>query len=468
MSDLSELLAQIRSEKLSTVSTQEAIAEAASKNGETRPELYELRRAFHAQLSEKLGNVLYEQDLGAERLLELVRGHVTTMLQQDNTPMSAAERQALIEDLENDILGHGPIEEFLQDPSITEVMVNGPDEIFVERKGKITRTAQRFADEGHLRTVIDGIVGRVGRRIDESSPMVDARLPDGSRVNAVVHPLAIKGPFLTIRKFSKIPLTDRDLVRFGTMTKQVADFLRSCVEGKLNMIISGGTGAGKTSTLNVLSSYIPPDERIVTVEDSLELRLNQPHVLQMEARPPNLEGKGQVMIRELVRNSLRMRPDRIVVGEVRGAEALDMLQAMNTGHDGSISTLHSNSPRDGISRLETMVLMAGVDLPVRAIREQIASAVDIIVHQSRLRDGTRRITHITELEGMEGDTITLSDIFLFDYGMGMDEHGKFMGELKPTGIRPKFVEKLADQGVHVAAEMFVGDEILRAHDQANR
>jgi pilus assembly protein CpaF len=290
--------------------------------------------------------------------------------------------------------------------------------------------------------------------------MVDARLQDGSRVNAIIHPLAIGGPFLTIRKFAADPYTVNDLVGFGTFTKTVGDFIEMCVRGKLNVLVSGGTGAGKTTTLNVISSFIPSDERIVTIEDAVELRLHQPHVLQLESRPPNIEGNGQVTIRDLVRNSLRMRPDRIVVGEVRGAEALDMLQAMNTGHEGSISTLHANSPRDALSRLETMVLMAGVDLPIRAIREQVAAAIDVVIHQSRLKDGSRRLTHISEIEGMEGDVITLSDLFLFDYSMGMDDSGKFLGRMKPTGVRPRFTEKLKDAGIQLSPTLFIDEDLL--------
>ena len=426
----------------------------------TRPELYAVRRRIHAQLAKELGSFLYQQDLHPERLKELVREKTTFLLRDEQAPMSADERQRLLGDIESDVLGHGPIEELMQDPDITEVMVNGPDEVFIEREGRIYKTNRGFADVAHLRSVIDGIVARVGRRIDESSPMVDARMPDGSRVNAVIHPVAIGGPYLTVRKFSKEPFTDRDLIAFGTMTDPVARFLETCVKGKLNMLISGGTGAGKTSTLNVISSYIPPNERIVTVEDAVELRLSQPHVLQMESRPLNIEGKGEITIRDLVRNALRMRPDRIVVGEVRGQEALDMLQAMNTGHEGSISTLHANSPRDGLARLETMVLMAGMDLPIRAIREQICSAIDVVVHQSRLKDGTRRITHVSEVEGMEGDVITLQDIFTFDYSAGYDDKGRSLGNLKPTGLRPKFTTKLADQGIEVSRAMFLDDDVL--------
>jgi pilus assembly protein CpaF len=311
-----------------------------------------------------------------------------------------------------------------------------------------------FVDETHLRRIIDKIVSEVGRRIDEATPLCDARLPDGSRVNAVIHPLAVGGPFLTIRKFKKEKLQIDDLIRFGTLNAHAARFVQACIVGRLNTIVSGGTGTGKTTTLNVMSSFIPSDERIITVEDAKELQMHQDHVLSLEARPPNIEGRGEVTIRELVKNTLRMRPDRIVVGECRSGEALDMLQAMNTGHDGSLTTVHANTPRDTLARLETLVLMSGFDLPVRAIREQMASAIDVIVQLSRLRDGTRRITHITEVQGMEGDIITLQDIFLFDFGMGVDEHGRFKGHLKATGVRPKFAEKLADLGIRLGQEVF--------------
>jgi pilus assembly protein CpaF len=348
----------------------------------------------------------------------------------------------------------GPLEPFVRDPEVTEIMVNGWDTIYVERAGKLYWTGTKFHDEQQLRRTIDKIVAKVGRRVDESSPYVDARLPDGSRVNAIIPPLSLDGPTLTIRKFSADPYQADDLVEFGTMTSPVAKFLESCVRGRINIMVSGGTGAGKTTTLNVLSSFIPDDERILTIEDAAELKLQQPHVVRLEARPPNIEGKGQVSIRDLVRNSLRMRPDRIVVGEVRGAEALDMLQAMNTGHDGSISTVHSNSPRDSLARLETITLMAGMDLSPRSIREQIASAIQLIVHQQRLKDGTRRFTHVTELVGMEGDVITLQDIFTFDFAAGMDDEGRFKGRLKSTGLRPKFVDKLAERGVYIDPEVF--------------
>ena len=319
-----------------------------------------------------------------------------------------------------------------------------------------------FADEAHLRRTIDKIVSKIGRRVDETSPMVDARLPDGSRVNAIIPPLALDGSKLTIRKFSEDPYTVDDLITFGTLNRASADLLEACVRGRLNILVSGGTGAGKTTTLNVLSSFIPTDERIVTIEDAAELRLVQDHVLRLESRPPNIEGKGAVTIRDLVKNSLRMRPDRVVVGEIRDAAALDMLQAMNTGHDGSISTLHANTPRDALSRLETMVLMAGMDLPIRAIREQVASAVDLIIQQSRLKDGTRRITAITEIVGMEGDIITTQDVFLFDYAAGVDDQGKFKGGLQSTGLRPRFLERLADHGVHLNPAVFtVGGSLMR-------
>jgi pilus assembly protein CpaF len=333
-------------------------------------------------------------------------------------------------------------------------MVNNWDTIYVERGGKLFWTGTKFHDEGQLRRTIDKIVAKVGRRVDEASPMVDARLPDGSRVNAIIPPLSIDGPSLTIRKFAADPYQADDLVEFGTMSSSVSKFLEACVRGRINIMVAGGTGAGKTTTLNVISSFIPDDERIVTIEDAAELKLQQPHVVRLEARPPNIEGKGQVSIRDLVRNSLRMRPDRIVVGEVRGAEALDMLQAMNTGHDGSISTIHCNSPRDALSRLETITMMAGMDLGSRAIREQIASAIQLIVYQQRLKDGTRRFTHVTEVAGMESDVITLQDIFLFDFSSGVDEEGRFRGRLKATGLRPKFLDKLQDRGILVDAGLF--------------
>src|SRR5437660_5841475 len=418
------------------------------------PVLDELRQKIHHHLIDELGPLLYDRRMAEDDLRVRVQDQLQKALAKEKAPLSAADKAQLIQDVSDDILGYGPIDRYLNDDDITEVMVNGPESVYVERAGKIESVGATFVDEDHLRRIIDKIVAQVGRRIDEATPMVDARLPDGSRVNAVVHPLAIGGPFLTIRKFASDPYTVEDLIGFGTMNPATARFLEACVVGRLNVIVSGGTGTGKTTTLNVLSSFIPDEERIVTIEDAKELQLHQDHVLSMEARPPNIEGKGQVTIRDLVRNALRMRPDRIVVGEARGGEALDMLQAMNTGHDGSITTVHSNSPRDTLSRVETMTLMAGFDLPVRAIREQMASALDLIVHLTRLRDGTRRITHVTEVQGMEGDVITLQDVFLFDYGMGVDGDGRFKGHLKATGIRPRFAEKLQDYGVKLGAELF--------------
>jgi pilus assembly protein CpaF len=333
-------------------------------------------------------------------------------------------------------------------------MVNNPQKIYIEKAGKIHLTNKTFLDEAHLLQIINKIVGKVGRRIDEASPYVDARLPDGSRVNVIVHPLALNGPVLTIRKFSSEPFTMEDLVKMNTCTQKVADFLEICTKGRINIICSGGTGTGKTTTLNVLSSFIPNDERIITIEDAAELKLNQEHVIRLESRPPNIEGKGEVTIRDLVRNALRMRPDRIILGEARGGEALDMLQAMNTGHDGSLSTIHANSCRDAISRLETMVLMAGMEIPIKAIREQIASAVNLIVHMNRLKDGTRRFVRISEVQGIEQDTILLGDLFLFDYSMGIDEQGRFEGVIKSTGLRPRFLERLKDFGIVLPDEIF--------------
>jgi pilus assembly protein CpaF len=418
------------------------------------PVLDELRQKIHHHLIDELGPLLYDRRLSEDDLRVRVQDQLQKALAKEKAPLSAADKAQLVQDVSDDILGYGPIDRYLKDSEITEVMVNGPHSIYVERSGKIETVPAQFVDEDHLRRIIDKIVAQVGRRIDEATPMVDARLLDGSRVNAVVHPLAIGGPFLTIRKFATDPYTIEDLIGFGTLNPATARFLEACVVGRLNCIVAGGTGTGKTTTLNVLSSFIPDDERIVTIEDAKELQLHQDHVLAMEARPPNIEGRGQVTIRDLVRNSLRMRPDRIVVGEVRGGEALDMLQAMNTGHDGSITTVHANTPRDALARIETMTLMAGFDLPIRAIREQMSSALDLIVHLTRLRDGTRRITHVTEVQGMEGDVITLQDIFLFDYGMGIDQNGRFKGHLKATGIRPRFAEKLQDLGVKLGAELF--------------
>ncbi|WP_375000410.1 CpaF family protein [Aeromicrobium sp. CTD01-1L150] len=396
----------------------------------------------------RVGSRINDPGLTEDQLHGFVREELAEVIDGDQQMLlSAEERRRLLRDLEADALGLGPIERMLEDDDVTEIMVNRYDQVYVERRGRLSVSPARFTSEEHLRRVIDRIVNRIGRRVDESSPLVDARLADGSRVNAVIPPLAVDGSSLTIRKFSKRPFTVTDLIGFGTMTDQMANLLDACVQARLNILVSGGTGTGKTTMLNVLSRFIPTHERIVTIEDAVELNLQQPHVVRMESRPPNIEGSGEVTIRDLVRNSLRMRPDRIVVGECRGGEALDMLQAMNTGHDGSISTLHANSPRDCMSRLETLVLMAGMDLPLRAIREQAASAVDVIVQIARLRDGTRRIVNVTEVMGLEGDTVVLQDIFTFDYSAGVDEHGRFRGCAVPTGIRPRFSERFADHGI---------------------
>jgi pilus assembly protein CpaF len=418
------------------------------------PVLDAMRVRVHEQLIQELGPFLSDVDVPIEEARRRVHDALVAAIDADRVPLPAAKRNALVKELSDDILGYGPLEPLLADDTVTEIMCNGPDSVYVERSGKMVKIPSGFIDENHLRRVIDRIVAQVGRRIDESSPMVDARLLDGSRVNAVIHPLAIGGPFLTIRKFARDPFQVEDLINFGSLCEDVVPFLRGCIQGKLNVVVSGGTGTGKTTMLNVLSSFIPEGDRVVTIEDAKELQLRQDHVLSMEARPANIEGRGQISIRDLVKNALRMRPDRIVVGEVRSGEALDMLQAMNTGHDGSLTTIHSNGPRDTLSRVETMTLMAGFDLPIRAIREQMASALDLIVHITRLRDGSRRVTHVTEVQGMEGDVIVLQDIFLFDFHAGVDENGKFLGRLQPTGNRPKFSEKLADLGIHMGSEVY--------------
>ena len=401
----------------------------------------------------RLGGRLFRPDMTEEQLQRLVIEELGSVLQADRAPLSPAERQRLLDDISEDVLGYGPLEAFLSDPEVSEIMVTGTRPIYVERAGRLYATRSRFVFEDHLRRVIERIVGQVGRRIDESSPMVDARLADGSRVNAVLPPLALDGPTLTIRKFSKIPLTVTDLIRLKTLTPKLAELASLCVMGRLNILVTGGTGTGKTTLLNVLSASIPENERIVTIEDSAELQLVQDHLVRLEGRPPNIESRGEVTIRDLVRNSLRMRPDRIIVGEVRGGEALDMLQAMNTGHEGSMSTLHANTPRDAVSRLETMVLMAGIELPSRAIREQIASAINLIVHLSRLRDGTRRVTHLTEVTGMESGVITLQDIFTLDHSSDIGEDGLIHASLVPTGIRPAFAEKLKGEGLPIPARL---------------
>jgi pilus assembly protein CpaF len=465
---LADRLAQARADRAATTERPSSRQRAATHHGVGRSRrtapvdpFLDLKREVHQSLLDNLGPQLYDSRLSQPELEQKVRQTLQEVLSAGDMPLTNADRVRIASEIADDILGYGPIEPYLRDSEITEIMVNGPDQIYVERGGRIHPVDGRFADEPHLRRTIDKIVGRVGRRVDESSPMVDARLPDGSRVNAVISPLAVDGSLLTIRKFAADPFEVDDLISFGTITRSVAGLLEAGVRGRLNILVSGGTGAGKTTTLNVLSGFVPGDERVVTIEDAAELQLHQEHVLRLESRPANIEGKGEVRIRDLVRNALRMRPDRIVVGEIRDAAALDMLQAMNTGHDGSICTVHANSPRDVLSRVETMVLMAGMDLPVRAIREQVASAINLIVHQQRFKDGSRRITHITEVVGMEGDVITLQDIFLFDHSMGVDDNGRSLGMLKSTGIRPKFLDKLLDTGIQIDPATFVFERFQR-------
>jgi pilus assembly protein CpaF len=433
--------------------TPERVRGAAAAVARPTGPLAEIRRRVHRELQEILGPQLYNER-SLDVLEQRVRETLADVLNREETPLTTADRSRITAEICDEILGHGPLEPLLRDADVSEIMVNGPDRIYVERFGRIMPVDAAFVDEDHLRRIIDKMVARVGRRIDEGSPMVDARLPDGSRVNAVLPPVSIEGAVLTIRKFAADPYGMDDLIAFGTITKQVADFLAACVKGRLDMLITGGTGTGKTTTLNVLSQFLPADERIVTIEDAAELQLHQEHVVRLESRPPNIEGRGQVTVRDLVRNSLRMRPDRIVIGEVRDGAALDMLQAMNTGHDGSLTTVHANSPRDSLARVETMVLMSGMELPVRAIREQIAAAIDLIIHQTRLKDGSRRVTHITEVLSLEDDVIALQDIFRFDYRAGLDEFGRYRGMLQPTGIKPAFLEQLTEAGIEIPADTF--------------
>ena len=424
---------------------------SASREAPGRKEAYsDLMRRIQNRLLNELDPTL---DISkADEVRQTIRELLDQILQQENIILSRAERQRLFEHIAAEILGFGPLQPLLEDDSITEIMVNGPYQVYIERKGKIYKTNIKFEDDEHVMRIIERIVAPLGRRVDESSPYVDARLPDGSRVNIVIPPISLNGPTITIRKFFRTPLTADDLIRLGSITQEALTYLEAAVKARLNILVAGGTGSGKTTLLNILSGFIPNDERIITIENAAELQLQQEHVVRLESRPPNIEGKGEITIRQLVINSLRMRPDRIIVGEVRGGEALDMLQAMNTGHEGSMTTLHSNSPRDALSRLETMCLMAGMDLPVRAIREQIASAIDVIVFTQRMRDGSRKVVSISEITGMEGDVIQMMDIFIFEHG-GYRE-GKVHGRLKPTGLRSRYMDRFRAAGIFLPPSVF--------------
>jgi pilus assembly protein CpaF len=421
--------------------------------------LAEFKERAAQQLFTRIGSRLNDSGLSEEQLHSFARAELGLIVAAEQVPLSEQEQSRLISEIGHDVLGYGPLEVLLRDPAVTEIMVNGHQQIFVERAGRLSRSDVGFTSEAQLRRVIDRIVSKVGRRIDESSPLVDARLADGSRVNAIIPPLAVDGSSLTIRKFAREPFTVTDLITMGTLSLVMAQVLDACVKARLNIIVSGGTGTGKTTLLNVLSGSIPADERIITIEDAVELQLQQDHVIRLESRPPNIEGKGEITIRDLMRNALRMRPDRIVIGECRGGESLDMLQAMNTGHDGSLSTVHANSPRDAISRLETLVLMAGMDLPLRAVREQIASAIDVIVQVTRFRDGSRRVTRITELHGLEGEIVTLQDAFVFDHSAGVDENGRPRGRTRATGVRPRFADRFHDAGLDLPPDVFQPEPI---------
>jgi pilus assembly protein CpaF len=412
----------------------------------------ELKNQVHMQVIASLGPQIFDQRLDDAELRERVVAEIRTLLSVETT-IARDDRESLISEIADDIVGYGPLERLLADDSVTEIMVNGPNDVWIERQGRLYQTSVRFADDSHLRRIINKIVAQIGRRVDEASPMADARLPDGSRVNAIIPPLSLSGPLLTIRKFSKRRLTLEDLVNLKTLSSTAVEFLKLCIRAELNVLISGGTGTGKTTLLNALSAAIPDDDRIITIEDAAELQLQQRHVLRLESRPRNIEGEGEVSIRQLLRNSLRMRPDRIIVGEIRGTETVDMLQAMNTGHDGSLCTVHANSPRDALHRVETMVLMAGIELPVRAIRQQASAALDLIVHLDRLHDGVRRVTSITEVQRMESDVITLQDLFEFKVESVAPDRG-IIGQLYATGLRPLFSHKFDKQGLRLPAELF--------------
>ena len=422
-------------------------------------EYLELKDSLHAKVINEIDLESLNR-LKEDNAREQLRRVIFEILQRDKTPLTLSEREQIVIEILDEVFGLGPLQPLLADHTLSDILVNGPYEVYVERRGKLETTSVRFTDEDHLMRIIDRIVSRVGRRVDESSPMVDARLSDGSRVNVIIPPLSLNGPVLSIRRFGVDPLTSQDLLDNGSLNRDMLDLLKAGVEGKLNMLISGGTGAGKTTLLNVLSGYIPSQERIITIEDAAELQLKQEHVVRLETRPPNVEGKGQVRQRQLVINALRMRPDRIVVGEVRGEEAIDMLQAMNTGHEGSLTTVHANSPRDALARVETMVFMANLNLPDKAARQQIASAINLIVQISRFPDGTRKVTNISEITGMEGPMITMQDLFVFDR-QGYDENNKVRGAYRPTGIRPKFSEKLQAAGIQLPMEMFMPEPMKR-------
>ncbi len=433
----------------------EGPAQTGEKEKPASPEA-RLKEEVHSRIVSQVGSDLMrgkKGDAQKDILRSKIEELVITVGSEEGITLSRAEHNEIVNELINEILGFGPLEPLLDNPDVSEIMVNAVDQVFVEKNGKLTKTDVVFKDKEHLMNIIQKIVAPLGRRVDESQPYCDARLPDGSRVNVIIPPLALEGPTVTIRKFAEDPLTIEDLIDFGSLSRQMADFLNGCVEAALNIIVSGGTGSGKTTTLNCLSGFIPSDNRIVTIEDSAELQLQQEHVVRLETRPPNIEGTGEVTMRDLVKNSLRMRPDRIIVGECRGGEALDMLQAMNTGHDGSLTTVHANNPREAVSRLETLVMMAGMELPQRAIREQISSAVDLIVQQSRLRDGSRKVISITEVQGMEQDTVLLSEIFTFEQEGMIDE--KIVGKLKPTGVRPSFFSRFKEEGIELPKDLFV-------------
>ncbi len=423
-------------------------------SGSAAPEdpFAEVKFRIHEQLLRDLDLEKVQQRQGPQ-LRRAIEEAAMTLLAGQETPLSRQERVRLVREIADEVLGLGPLERLLADPTVTEVMVNSPRRVYFERKGILYLSDVTFRDEAHIMRIIDKIISPLGRRIDEASPMVDARLPDGSRVNAIIPPLAVDSPTITIRKFSRDPLTIENLIELGTLTPEIATFLKACVEARINTVISGGTGSGKTTLLNVLSAFIPPRERIITIEDPCELQLRQPHVVRLETRPANIEGRGEVTQRALVKNALRMRPDRIIVGEVRAGEAFDMLQAMNTGHDGSLTTVHANSPRDALARIENMVLMANLELPVRAIREQVASAINMVVHLSRLRDGSRRVTHVSEVVGMEGDTITMQDIFLFRQ-LGVERDGRVKGRMHATGLRPRCVDRFEQEGIILPPDIF--------------